>query len=217
MALQRPRALLFDWDNTLVDTWPVIHDALNHTLVAMGHRAWTFAETRQRVRRSAREAFPELFGARWEEARDIFYARFGAVHLEALAVMPGAAAALRVLSAAGLWLAVVSNKNGDLLRREARHLGWDGYFAALVGATDAAADKPAADVVTLALAGSGLEPGPDVWLAGDTDIDLECAVNARCVPVLVRGEAPQPDEFTGREPALFVRSCEELTALVAGL
>jgi phosphoglycolate phosphatase len=27
--LSIPRAILFDWDNTLVDTWPLIHTAMN--------------------------------------------------------------------------------------------------------------------------------------------------------------------------------------------
>ena len=48
----RPRAVLFDWDNTLVDTWATIHDAMNTTLTAMGHPTWTFDETRQRVRKA---------------------------------------------------------------------------------------------------------------------------------------------------------------------
>ena len=29
--LPRPRAILFDWDNTLVDSWVTIHEALNIT------------------------------------------------------------------------------------------------------------------------------------------------------------------------------------------
>ena len=29
-----PRAILFDWDNTLVDSWPTILDALNTTFEA---------------------------------------------------------------------------------------------------------------------------------------------------------------------------------------
>ena len=29
-----PRAAIFDWDNTLVDTWPVIHESMNATLYA---------------------------------------------------------------------------------------------------------------------------------------------------------------------------------------
>ena len=67
-----PQAVLFDWDNTLVDTWPVIHEAMNTTLAAMGHPQWRMEETKDRVRLALREAFPPMFGDRWEDARDIF-------------------------------------------------------------------------------------------------------------------------------------------------
>ncbi len=56
-AVARPRAILFDWDNTLVDSWATIHEALNHVMAAMGKPQWSLAETRARVRLSLREAF----------------------------------------------------------------------------------------------------------------------------------------------------------------
>lgn len=211
-----PRAILFDWDNTLVDTWPVIHDAVNHTLAAMGQPPWTYDETRRRVRRSAREAFPELFGDRWQEARTVFHARFQAIHLDALAVMPGAEALLATLAARGIWLGVVSNKAGDHLRREAGHLGWDRYFHRLIGANDAARDKPDPVAIAAALDGAPVAAGPGVWFIGDTDIDLLAARNAGCVGVLVRAEPPFPGEFAGHEPAFHTRTCEELATLVSG-
>ena len=46
----RPQAILFDWDNTLVDTWLTIHEALNHVMAAMDKPLWSLAETRARVR-----------------------------------------------------------------------------------------------------------------------------------------------------------------------
>ncbi|MBL8673007.1 MAG: HAD family hydrolase, partial [Alphaproteobacteria bacterium] len=184
-GLPRPRALLFDWDNTLVDTWPTIHAAMNALLAAMGHEAWTMAETRARVRASAREAFPALFGARAEEARAIFYREFQARHLAELRPAPWAAAAIRDLSARGLYLGIVSNKRGDILRAEADHLGWTGYFGRLVGADDAERDKPDPAPVRLALAAGGLVPGPETWFIGDTGIDMVCGSAAGCTPVLV--------------------------------
>jgi phosphoglycolate phosphatase len=215
--LRPPRAILLDWDNTLVDTWPVIHDAMVTTLKAMAHRPWSYDETRRRVRRSMREAFPELFGERWQEASDIFYARFRAIHLEKLATRPDAEDLLAALRAHGCYLGVVSNKRGEHLRREAAHLGWEGYFGRLVGATDAARDKPAPEVVQLALAGSGVSAGADVWLVGDTEIDLECAHMAGCLPVLLREAPPEPDEFGRFPPKMHFSGCRDLKNLVLGL
>lgn len=209
-----PRALVFDWDNTLVDTWEQIHHAINHTLAAMGHPAWSFEDTRARVRASARDTFPRLFGEHAERAMEVFYEAFEAQHLERLHERPGVGPALHRLSAAGRVLAVVSNKNGRLLRREAAHLGWEGLFHRLVGATDAERDKPAAEPVRLALAESGVAPGPEVWLVGDTDIDMVCALNAGCLPVLLRAEAPREAEFAGAEPALHFTTCEALAERV---
>jgi len=213
----RPRAILFDWDNTLVDTWPALHESINAALEAFGQVPWTFDETRKRVRKSMRDSFPDLFGANWEEAGEVFYQHFAAIHLEKLEARPGAEGMLRQLKAAGIYLGIVSNKNGDYLRREAAHLGWDSYFGQIVGAFDAKRDKPASDPVDLALQGSGIAPGGEVWLAGDDKIDLECAVNAGCVPILVRETGPEAGEFDGHPPHRHFHKCQELSNLVEKL
>ncbi len=64
----RPKAVLFDWDNTLIDSWPVIFEATNATLTEFGHDPWTLEEIKGRVRKSLRNAFPEYYGDRWQEA-----------------------------------------------------------------------------------------------------------------------------------------------------
>ena len=215
MTIARPRGLIFDWDNTLVDTWSTIHVALNTALTAMGHNAWTMAQTRERVRASARDSFPALFGERAEEATEIFYRAFESQHLKNLRALDGAEDMLRALSDMdSLYLAVVSNKKGYLLRREAEHIGWNNYFTHLVGANDAARDKPAVEAVEMALANSGLQPGPDVWFVGDTDIDMICAVTAGCIPVLLRPEAPAAGEFPDAAPRLHVTSCQALFEVI---
>jgi len=85
----RPRALLFDWDNTLVDSWSTIHDALNVVMAAMEKPLWSLQETKERVRLSLRESFPLHFGDRWEEARRIYLDVFRTIHLERLSPLPG--------------------------------------------------------------------------------------------------------------------------------
>lgn len=212
--LPAPRALLFDWDDTLVDNWQSIHQALNATFEAMGRPAWSLDETRSRARRSARDGFPRLFGERAEEALEIFYDAFRRSHLRNLRALPHAEATLSHLKARRLHLAVVSNKNGDFLRREARHLGWSGYFHRLVGAADAAADKPDKAAVTLALEGSGLGCGPEVWFVGDADIDVECALNAGLSPILIDGPGRRQPPVAGDGRALRLKDCAALTRAV---
>ena len=214
MSVSYPKAVLFDWDNTLVSSWGAIHAALEVTFKAMGQEPWTLEQTRQRVRASAREAFPKLFGARAEEATRIFYEAYERGHVESLNLMPGADALIESLASRDLFLGVVSNKTNYLLKAEVEHLGWDRHFGAVVGALDAARDKPAADPIHLALEGSGLMSSPDVWFVGDTDVDLQTAVAAGCHPVLLREQAPESSEFIGHEPALHVTDCLALLRLL---
>ena len=205
-----PKAVVFDWDNTLVDTWPIIHDALNHTFRAWGLREWSLEETHAKVRKSLRDSFPALFGDEWEKAGDVFYERYGAIHAEKLQPAAGAGDLIGALYDAGVYLCVVSNKKGPFLRKEAEALGWNDRFGALVGAFDAPQDKPARDPVLMALTPGGLAPGDGVWFVGDADIDMECAYGAGCYPVLVRAQAPGLDEFGHFPPALHFIDCDSL-------
>ena len=212
----RPQAILFDWDNTLVDSWVTIHEALNFLMAAMGRPLWTIDETRERVRLSLRNAFPRIFGERWEEARDIYLDRFRAIHLERLTALPERDELLAKLSGEGIFLGVVSNKTGSILRREADHIGWSALFGSIVGAGDAPLDKPDAAPVRLALEPSGIEPGETVWLVGDTGIDMECAHNAGCVPVLL-GSGVSEEEIGACPPRLVFSDCPTLFRFVQGL
>jgi phosphoglycolate phosphatase len=178
-----PSAILFDWDNTLIDGWAAIEAGLNAAFAAFGKPAWTREQVLANVRKSLRDSFPELFGVEWESARDIFYAAVHATHLQVIRPLPET---LRMLDAlAHLPLGVVSNKQGPLLRAEAAHLGWSDRFQVLVGAGDAVADKPSGAPLHLALARMGLLAGPHIWYVGDTAIDMQAARAAGCVAVLL--------------------------------
>jgi phosphoglycolate phosphatase len=214
--LRHPRAIIFDWDNTLVDSWGTIHDALNFLMVAMEKPLWTIEETREKVRLSLRDAFPAIFGDRWEEARQIYMDRFQAIHIERLTPLPEREAMLRTLAAGGIYLSLVSNKTGAVLRREVEHLGWTPLFGSIVGAGDAHTDKPHHAPVELALQPSGIAPGPDVWFVGDTAVDMECALASGCTPVLL-GVADTEIEFTLFPPALTVADGAALFRVLEGL
>jgi phosphoglycolate phosphatase len=211
-VLQRPACILWDWDNTLVDGWAAIEHGLNVTFRDFAMPEWDRTTVLARVRGSLRDTFPGMFGAEWERARDVFYAAVRSCHLDVLNPMPGAAAAIRAAGRIGPQ-GVISNKQGPLLRAEAAHLGWTDAFATLVGAGDAAADKPDPAPFALALAACGVIPGLAVWYVGDTALDMQAARAAGCTAVLV-GAAAHDGGLAHARPDL---AFDDATALAAAL
>jgi phosphoglycolate phosphatase len=196
--MTRPAAILWDWDNTLVDGWAAIQAGLNAAFRAFDLPEWDRATVLARVRKSLPESFPPMFGAEWERARDIFYAEVRGCHLQVLSPMPGAAAAIAAAGALGPQ-AVVSNKQGALLRAEAAHLGWADRFGALVGAGDASADKPSPAPLLMALERLGVPASAQVWYVGDTAIDMQAARAAGCRAVLL-GDAAHDGGVSATTP-----------------
>jgi phosphoglycolate phosphatase len=209
-----PTVLLWDWDNTLVDAWAGITAALNATFAAFAMPLWTIEDTRARVRVSLRESFPAMFGDDWTRARDIFYTTLGAEHLRHVHPLPGITEALA--AAARRPQAVVSNKTGRFLRAEVAELGWDPHFRAVIGAGDAAADKPDPAPLYLALARLGVEPRPSVWYLGDTALDMQAARAAGVTAVLV-GDAAHDGGVDRAAPDLHFADARALTARFRGL
>jgi len=213
----RPQAIIYDWDNTLVDSWPPIQDALNATLVAFDLAPWSIDEVRGRVRKSLRESFPDLFGNQWRNAADIFYERYGEIHATSVVPIKGISEMLAHNSELGIFQAIVSNKHGDYLRKEAETLGWTHFFGPIIGANDAASDKPAIDPIHMALNKSGFVAGQTVWFVGDTDIDMQCAINANCIPILMRAGIEKKGEFDNFPPQLRFQTAEALCKYLRNL
>ena len=196
VTLATPKAVLFDWDNTLVDTWPVIHEAMVATFEAMGQEPWTLEQTKARVRKSMRDAFPALFGDDWQKAGDIYQNYYKAHHLAKLQPLPQAKEVLERVKELGLFSCVVSNKKGPTLRLEVEHMGWGPLFDSIIGSDDAGRDKPHADPVHLAFKKTHIAPAADVWFVGDSDVDLECALNTGCTAILYGESAKDHPEYS---------------------
>lgn len=212
--MSAPKAILFDWDNTLIDGWAAIEAGLNAAFAAFGKPAWTRAQVLANVRKSLRDSFPEHFGAEWERARDIFYEAVQATHLQVIRPLPETVSMLDAV--AHLPLGVVSNKQGPLLRTEAAHLGWAGRFQVLVGAGDAVADKPSGAPLHLALARMGLQAGPHIWYVGDTSIDMQAARAAGCIAVLL-GDAAHDGGIAACAPDIVFTDGVQLAARLHAL
>jgi len=180
-----PKAVIFDWDNTLVDTWPLIQVAIDATMLQMGKEPWGLEKVKNEVHASMRESFPKIFGDNWEKAGEIYKKSYRESHLDKLIFLPGALELVDKLFDLKITLIIISNKIGTTLRKEADHMGISHKFFSIIGSTDAPRDKPYKDPFDLALQNSELDSAKDlIWFVGDTITDVECAMISKCQPVL---------------------------------
>ncbi|MBA3813011.1 MAG: HAD family hydrolase [Alphaproteobacteria bacterium] len=207
-----PKAILFDWDNTLVDTWRTVFDAMNVAREAVDRSSFTIEEFWQRPHNSMRDTAVELFGEHVEKGMQIFYEFVEKSHLQTIRVLEGAEALLNDLKSQGIYVGVVSNKDGPHLRKEVTHLGWDPHFRRIIGARDTKEDKPSSIPVLAALQGSMIAPSHDVWFVGDSIVDVHCARVSGCIPIVVgEGEASQQDDI------VHAKDCSGLMELLKKL
>ena len=207
-----PKAVIFDWDNTLVDSWPAIADAINKTRAEFGLPTWDMAGIKKNCTRAARDSFPEWFGPdRWQDAYKYYYQAFDEVRQGAgIVPLHGAYDLLVALHQLEIPRCVVSNKRGDYLRQEVDQVGWGHLFSKIVGAGDALRDKPSREPVDMALAPLGLTPHEGVWFVGDSEADIACARNTGCTPILIG------DEVDGRQLGVVhaFSDCKQLKTLL---
>ena len=121
-----PRAILFDWDNTLVESWGVIHEAMNLTLDAMGHPRWTPRGDRDACARIAARFVPD-------HVRRSLEGRGAGLLQQLRSNSPPAPARLarrrprcwRTWRRPSLYLGVISNKRGEYPAARGRASGLD--------------------------------------------------------------------------------------------
>lgn len=207
-----PKAILFDWDNTLVDTWRIAYDAMNVARETLGFPFITLEEFWQRPHHSMRNAAYDLFGDYFKEGELIFYENVEKLHLQEIKMLQGSESLLSDLKARGIYMGIVSNKDGKYLRKEVEHLGWKTHFHQVIGARDTEEDKPSPIPVLAALHESTFIPSHDVWFVGDSIVDVDCARASGCIPVVVgHGEASQQADI------IHAKDCPGLAQLITSL
>ncbi|MBO4644769.1 MAG: HAD family hydrolase [Alphaproteobacteria bacterium] len=208
-----PKAILFDWDNTLMDTTPILYKAYCVLQAHYGLPEYSMEEYQKLTGLSLRETFPDLFGDKWEEAKQVYLDAYREHHLTMLTPFDKAREVVELAFQKTGCVGIVSNKTSSILRAEIDHLGWSSYFYSVVGAGDAERDKPAADPVFKALEGTGIayENGKlsaPVWFVGDGDADMECARISGCLRVRMAKENKDGSDV------LTIKNCEELLSVL---
>jgi len=207
-----PKAIIFDWDGVLVQTTDFIKEAFFFThQKILPH----LEKPKDLPALSLRNYFPQLFKEESKRAEKIFYHYVEKNHLRALKEMEGAGVLLDFLAQKGIPLFIISNKKGELLRKEVDYLFWTGYFKRIIGAGDCAEDKPSVLPVSVALGTLGFQASKDIWFIGDSDVDVECAVKSGCTSLFMQPQGKIDALAPLKYPTdVRVFSCEDLQSIV---
>lgn len=168
------KLILWDWDNTLVDTFGAIFAAQNIMRQTFGLAPWTKEESAAAMNKSGRNLIKDLFGEeKAAEAREVYLNAY-AKSASQISLKPNAVSVLERAKANGYINVLASNKAGSILRNEAHTLNVDHYFDRIIGAEDTPNDKPSKPFTDAAI--NGYNP-TEIISIGDGKADIQMGHN----------------------------------------
>ncbi len=207
------RAVVFDLDGTLIDSYEAIAASVNHVRAARRLPALSSAEVRRHVGRGAehllRETIPH--GNVVEDVR-LYKEHHPAVMAALTHLLPNVKETLQYLHAHGLALAVCSNKPVVFSKELLEGLGLSGLFQTIVGPEDAPRPKPAPDMLEEVVKRLRL-PRNQVLYVGDMVIDVDTARSAGIAVWAVPTGSEDLAQLEQAKPDRLLHSFDELQEL----
>ncbi|HEV2269655.1 MAG TPA: phosphoglycolate phosphatase [Steroidobacteraceae bacterium] len=184
-----PSLIVFDLDGTLIDSAADLAAAVNAMLAHFGCAALPVPEVRRMIGDGVAMLVARALSARHcqpadpNEAAGIFMRHYAADATSLTTAFPGAAAALQSLRAAGIPLAVCTNKPARITADILDSLGLAQYFTRVIGGDSLPFRKPDPRVLLTLVAAAAAAPERSL-LVGDSEVDAATA-HAAGVPFVL--------------------------------
>ena len=203
--LQKPQAVIFDWDNTLALNRDVVVGAMNKTLAKYGKDDWeTIKKEKRDKNKSLKENFVNFFGEELEKQAYNDYLNFYNEFNNLLKAPDNAKDMLKLLADNEIKVIIVSNKERSLLLDEINVLYSDIDFFKIMANGDSEKNKPDASPVFKSLENTDIKINPkNVWIIGDSNQDIDCGYNAGIQPILYgKGKLAEAEYFKEKMKAI---------------
>lgn len=209
--------VVFDLDGTMIDTHADLIESLNHTISAAGLEPVTYEELTHLVGQGARVMIRRAFDLKKTplEDKDLeplferFIAHYKAGMPGKSKPYPGFVDCLDRLKAAGMTVAVCTNKQETLALPLLEGLGLIDRFAAITGGDTFEFRKPDGRHILGTIERAGGDPARSIMI-GDSVNDILAAHNAKVPSVAVTfGYSDVP--VAELEPTAIIDTYEELT------
>ncbi len=207
----RIRAVLFDWDGTLLDSAEASFRCYRRLFEPYGidFTPDVFARTYAPDWYRTYEGIG-LPRDRWSEAD----ARWLDIYVEeSCGLRPGAAGALARLAAAGVPAGLVTSGSRSRVERELAALGVSSAFSAVVCGEDASRKKPDPEALWIGLARLGESAARSAYV-GDSPEDVEMARAAGVFAVGLEGGFPNAEALRRSAPDALAADLEEVVEIL---
>lgn len=203
--------ILWDWDNTLADTFSAILAAQNDMRIHFGLAPWTPKQAKEGMNASGSQLLTTLFGPdKREEARSVYLNAYQK-HTDRVKLKDGAYEALETANRLGFCNILASNKNDLLLHQEVAETGLTSCFFRIIGAGIAVADKPDKRFVETALKGLSFR---QLITIGDSRSDIMMARRyPHAIAILVGTDISSP-EIQATPPDYACATLRDVEALL---
>lgn len=167
----KPDLILWDWDNTLMDTRPAAARALIETAAQSGAPAPTQQDITDVIGSHLGQYWFDTYGDQAIEKIDLFL-RLYQMHADMITPYETAKPLLRWVQAKGIRQIVTSNKNQEIIDAEADRFQLRPYFEKIVGVRHHENAKPSPAYARTAL---GLDWPAHMIVIGDGESDMQFA------------------------------------------
>lgn len=215
MKRLRYRAVLFDLDGTLVDSYGALAEAVNHARRTHGLQDLSAVRIRDfvgdGVERLLQRAFERTDLPR--SVQDAFESRYDEVCCAESKVLADVEATLQSLSNLGVEMAVCTNKPTYFSAKILEFLDLARHFRAIVGPDLAGARKPDAAHLLFTLRSVQCAPGETLFV-GDMPVDVRAARNTGMDVAVVASGSSSREELAAAEPDHFLERFADLVKIV---
>jgi len=214
MAL-RYRAVLFDLDGTLVDSYAALTEAVNYARREHGMHELSAARIREFVGDGLDTLLQRAFATEQipRSVRDAFENRYDEICCEESKILADVEATLETLSELGIAMAVCTNKPTSFSKKILAFLELAPYFRAIVGPDLAGARKPSAQHVLHTLEATECAK-EDALFVGDMPIDVHAARNSGIDVAVVATGSSTAEALRAAAPDHYLARFSDLVALV---
>lgn len=215
MISLRYRAVLFDLDGTLVDSYNALTEAVNHARRTHGLHELSSSHIRELVGEGVERLLQRAF-ERTELSSSIlqaFESRYDDICCAESRVLAEVEGTLHALSELGVAMAVCTNKPTVFSKKILDFLGLSKHFRAIVGPDVAGARKPEAKHLAVTLESVDC-PREEALFVGDLPLDVHAARNSGIDVAVVATGSSTREQLTACGPDHFLERFSDLLKIV---